>query len=160
MRACDAALGAIEELALFPQHRFHYSYQQYHPLVHKLGVIRTLFHRADTIVTEYDDVKQEKAHLKSALRRCGYPRWSFHNALKAKDKPPADPPEPTAAAALGRRHDRVLLARPAALLQVRIQVVRPPLPTLFSNSTRDSFSNLHPREACAGRRGVAALSLH
>ena len=92
-----------------PTHTDQYlQFESHHPLVHKLGVIRTLFHRADTIVTEYDDVKQEKAHLKSALRRCGYPRWSFHNALKAKDKPPADPPEPTAAAAQGRRQVRIV----------------------------------------------------
>ena len=91
-----------------PTHTDQYlQFESHHPLVHKLGVIRTLFHRADTIVTEYDDVRQEKAHVKSALRRCGYPRWSFHNALKVKDKPPAEPS--AAATAPGRRQVRINL---------------------------------------------------
>ena len=91
-----------------PTHTDQYlQFESHHPLVHKLGVIRTLFHRADTIVTEYDDVRQEKAHVKSALRRCGYPRWSFHNALNVKDKPPAEPS--AAATAPGRRQVRINL---------------------------------------------------
>ena len=38
-----------------------------HPIDHKLGVIRTLNHRAETVVTEPQDRKEEKSHVNSAL---------------------------------------------------------------------------------------------
>ena len=56
-------------------------FDSHHPLVHKLGVIRTLFHRAD-IISSNETIKQEEHnHLKSALGRCGYHDWTFHKAL-------------------------------------------------------------------------------
>ena len=61
-------------------------FESHHPLVHKLGVIRTLFHRADTICLDEDSKDSEHKPLKSALGACGYQSWTFEKALK-KSKP-------------------------------------------------------------------------
>ena len=61
-----------------PTHTDQYlSFDSNQPLQHKLGVIRTLYHRADTIVTDPEDRKAEKEHIKKALSVCGYPEWAF-----------------------------------------------------------------------------------
>ncbi|XP_072043171.1 uncharacterized protein [Amphiura filiformis] len=52
---------------------------------HKLGVIQTLHHRADSIISEQEDIAEEKSHINSALKKCGYPNWSFDKAKKAKE---------------------------------------------------------------------------
>ena len=39
----------------------------------KLGVVRTLMHRCETITSEQGDKKEEVEHLREALRVCGYP---------------------------------------------------------------------------------------
>ena len=63
-----------------------------HPVDHKLGVIRTLYHRADTVVTDDLDRQEEKSHVNSALAKCGYPKWALKRVVKPKPKkpPPAD----------------------------------------------------------------------
>jgi len=48
-----------------------------HPLQHKLGVIRTLFHRAKSIITNKEDLELELDHVSSALQNCGYPSWTI-----------------------------------------------------------------------------------
>ncbi|XP_071484134.1 uncharacterized protein [Diadema antillarum] len=64
-----------------PTHKDQYlNFQSHHPLVHKLAVIRTLFHRADTIVHSPSEVEKEKANIKNALAGCGYPDWAFSKA--------------------------------------------------------------------------------
>ena len=64
-----------------------------HPVDYKLAVIRTLYHRADTVVTEDLDRKAEKSHVNSPLAKCGYPKWALDRAVNPKQKkaPPADP---------------------------------------------------------------------
>ena len=57
-------------------------FDSHHPLIHKLGVIRTLFHRADSICLDKDSKDNEHKHLKTALDACGYKSWTFHKALK------------------------------------------------------------------------------
>ena len=69
-------------------------FDSHHPLVHKLGVIRTLFHRADTISSTETNKREEKEHLESALGICGYNKWTFHKALK-KSQPTSKDPAPT-----------------------------------------------------------------
>ena len=54
----------------------------HHLLVHKLGVIRTLFHLADPICSDEDAKDSERKHLKSVLGACGYQSWTFEKALK------------------------------------------------------------------------------
>ncbi|XP_072051908.1 uncharacterized protein [Amphiura filiformis] len=53
------------------------NFNSHRPLHHKLGVVRTLLDRMNSIVTEEGDKKQEEDKIKQALSRCGYPSWSF-----------------------------------------------------------------------------------
>ena len=46
-----------------------------HPLEHKRGVVKTLVHRADTVVSDLDERKKELDHIRGALRVNGYPDW-------------------------------------------------------------------------------------
>ena len=57
-----------------------------HPLEHKLSVIRTLFYRAETVVTDPVDQVSELDHVKSALRNCCYEDWSFKRACTKKQQ--------------------------------------------------------------------------
>ena len=57
----------------------------HHPLQHKLGVIRTLFHRAETVCTTETQIIDEKQYVQSALIKCGYQDWQFK--LVTKDSP-------------------------------------------------------------------------
>ena len=59
-------------------------FDSHHPLDHKLGVVRTLFHRANTVVTSPEDREAEHDYLKNALQKCGYSDWTFQKALKPK----------------------------------------------------------------------------
>ena len=42
----------------------------------KLGVIRTLIDRMQTIVTAEEDKKCEEERTRQALSTCGYPKWT------------------------------------------------------------------------------------
>ncbi len=57
----------------------------HHPLQHKLGVIRTLYHRAEVVNTLKEDENTEKEGIKQALCKCGYRDWHFK--LVSRDKP-------------------------------------------------------------------------
>lgn len=72
-----------------PTHTDQYlNFQSNHPIQHKLGVIQTLHHRADSIISDQEDKEEEKSHVNSALQKCGYPKWAFDKATKqTKDKP-------------------------------------------------------------------------
>ncbi|XP_071500444.1 uncharacterized protein [Diadema antillarum] len=68
------------------------NFSSHHPLHQKLGVYRTLMDRAHGITTDSEDVQPEEEHIKSSLRLCGYPDWSFRQVNQqmtqmAKDKP-------------------------------------------------------------------------
>ena len=52
-------------------------FSSHHLLHQKLGVYRTLMDRANGIITRSEDVQIEEDHIKSSLRNCGYPDWSF-----------------------------------------------------------------------------------
>ncbi|XP_072050059.1 uncharacterized protein [Amphiura filiformis] len=75
-----------------PTHTDHYlQFGSHHPLIHKLGVIRTLQYRADTIISENDLIPEEKDHIKESLKNCGYPNWAFLKANKSrKDQKQSD----------------------------------------------------------------------
>ncbi|XP_072019530.1 uncharacterized protein [Amphiura filiformis] len=67
-----------------PTHTDQYlNYQSHHPLHQKLGVIRTLYNRKDSVVTEEEDKVEEEEKVNEALRTCGYPDWTFK---KVKDQ--------------------------------------------------------------------------
>ena len=59
-----------------------------HPVQHKLGVIRTLYHRADTVITDPVDTTSEKEHIDNALIKCGYPKWAFDRVQQPKKRTP------------------------------------------------------------------------
>ncbi|XP_072051992.1 uncharacterized protein [Amphiura filiformis] len=57
-----------------------------HPLIQKLGVVKTLFHRAETIVTKESEKKAEQDHLRKALHHCGFKNWAIDKALNSGGK--------------------------------------------------------------------------
>ena len=73
-----------------PTHTNQYlHFESHHPLVHKLSVIRTLFHRAETVIRDPVEKDKEKEDNKQALAKCSYPKWSFTKAVfptQQKDK--------------------------------------------------------------------------
>ena len=58
------------------------NFNSHHPLHQKLGVIRTLFDRANSLTTTEEDKAIEFQNIKTALRRCNYPDWSFEKVEK------------------------------------------------------------------------------
>ena len=67
-----------------PTHTDQYlSFSSNHPIEHKLGVIRTLYNRAESIVTTAEDRVEELNHVDNALTQCGYPKWALK---KFRDK--------------------------------------------------------------------------
>ena len=52
------------------------NFSSHHPLHQKMGVIRTLLDR-QTLVTEEEDKRKTREHIKEALTRCGYPQWTI-----------------------------------------------------------------------------------
>ena len=63
------------------------SMDSHHPLQHKLGVIRTLEHRAKTLVTDPEDKVTELQTIKRVLGFFGYKRSHF--AIANANKPPS-----------------------------------------------------------------------
>ena len=61
-------------------------FASHHPLHQKLGVIRTLLDRSDSIVTEDADRVLEEQHIKKALATCGYPEWTINKVKSDKQK--------------------------------------------------------------------------
>ncbi len=55
-------------------------FELHHPLQHKLSVVRTLMHRANTCITEEEDRTTEINNIKKSLRLCGYRDWVFNIA--------------------------------------------------------------------------------
>ncbi|XP_072017304.1 uncharacterized protein [Amphiura filiformis] len=82
-----------------PTHRDQYlNFRSHHPLQHKLGVVRTLTHRANTIITQDEDKQQELIHIQESFQKCGYEPWVFNvsdnkqqdlQKAKNKNRPPA-----------------------------------------------------------------------
>ena len=60
------------------------SFNSHHPLHQKLGVVRTLLDRSDTIITKEADRQNEEKHIKGALKRCGYPGWTIKQVKQHK----------------------------------------------------------------------------
>ena len=50
-------------------------------------MIRTLLDICETLVTEEEDKRKEREHIKEALTRCGYPQWTISTVqIKIKTK--------------------------------------------------------------------------
>ncbi len=70
-----------------PTHTDHYlKFTSHQPLEHKLGVVRTLRHRADVSVSNDHDKTQELDHIKKALTIAGYAKWVWDMPSKKKKK--------------------------------------------------------------------------
>ncbi len=54
------------------------------PLQHKLGVIRTLYHRVNTLISK-EDKTMRKDQINQVLRCNGYPKWTFKKATKKRN---------------------------------------------------------------------------
>ena len=75
---CAVIIGSSSSLGIEiyrkPTHTDQYlQFDSHRPLQHKLGVNRTLNHRARNIPTSRKAKKKEDRHLKTALKACGYP---------------------------------------------------------------------------------------
>ena len=62
------------------------NFNSQHPLHQKLGVIRTLLDRMQTIVTEEEDKKREEERIRQALSTCGYPKWTVEKVKQQMAK--------------------------------------------------------------------------
>ncbi len=60
------------------------NYSSHHSLHQKLGVIRTLYERKDSIVTEPEDKIEEEVKVEKALETCGYPKWTFEKVKQQR----------------------------------------------------------------------------
>ena len=59
-----------------------------HHLQHKRSVVRTLMYRAENVISEAEDVKLEKEHIRRVLTCNDYKKWSFELPKKHKAPPP------------------------------------------------------------------------
>jgi len=67
-----------------PTHTDQYlQFDSNHPLVQKLGVVNTLYHRAEAIVTKDADKNVEREHLRKALHNCGYKDWAIDKEARS-----------------------------------------------------------------------------
>ena len=75
-------------------HTDHYlQFASNQPIQHKLGVIRTLYHRCNTICPDDDKKEQEISHLTTVLSVSGYTKSAWRTALRPK--PPKVSRDPT-----------------------------------------------------------------
>ncbi|XP_019613587.1 PREDICTED: adhesion G-protein coupled receptor G7-like [Branchiostoma belcheri] len=70
-------------------HTDHYlQWSSNHPVQQKLGIVRTLMHRANTLIEDHALREAEKEKVRVALRHCGYPEWALrevdNNSRKGK----------------------------------------------------------------------------
>ena len=78
-----------------PTHTDQYlNFESSQPLQHKLGVIRTLNHRAEIIVTDEEDKRAEKERIKKTLAVCGYREWTHHVTKKREASTPSEARRP------------------------------------------------------------------
>ena len=61
-------------------------WDSHHNLSAKFSVINTLSHRAQTVCSNPELLKQEKEHLRRALTKCKYPKWALDKVEKRLNK--------------------------------------------------------------------------
>ena len=62
------------------------SFDSNYPIIQKLGVVKTLYHRAESIITKDSDKTKEGKHLRKALNQCGYKDWAIKKALTPREE--------------------------------------------------------------------------
>ena len=66
-----------------PTHTDQYlQWDSHHNLSAKFSVINTLSHRAKTVCSNPELLKQEKEHIRKALTKCKYPKWALKKVEK------------------------------------------------------------------------------
>ena len=66
-----------------PTHTHQYlQWNSHHNLSAKFSVINTLSHRAQTVCSNPELLKQEKEHLRRGLTQCKYPKWALDKVEK------------------------------------------------------------------------------
>ena len=66
-----------------PTHTDQYlQWDSHHNLSAKFSVINTLSHRAKTVCSNPELLRQEKEHLRKALTQCKYPKWALDKVEK------------------------------------------------------------------------------
>ena len=66
-----------------PTHTDQYlQWDSHHHLSAKFSVINTLSHRASTVCSNSELLQQEKDHLRNALTKCKYPKWTLDKVEK------------------------------------------------------------------------------
>ena len=74
-----------------PTHTDQYlQWDSHHNLSAKFSVINTLSHRAQTVCSNSELLKQEKEHLRKALTKCKYPQWALDKVEKRLNKPSSE----------------------------------------------------------------------
>ena len=58
------------------------NFNSHHPLHQKLGIVRTVFDRANTLISTEEDRLAEISSIKAALRLCNYANWTFRQVQK------------------------------------------------------------------------------
>ena len=58
------------------------NFTSHHPTNQKLGVIRSLIDRKESIVSDPEEQEKEESMIDNALRMCNYPEWSLDLAKK------------------------------------------------------------------------------
>ena len=70
-----------------PKHRDQYlQWDSHHHLSTKFSVIHTFSHRAKTVCSKPELLQEEKEHLRKALTKCKYPKWTLDNVEKRLNK--------------------------------------------------------------------------
>ena len=59
----------------------HLNSQSNYPLHQKLGLVKTLSHRADNLMSKPDDMLSEQKHLRQCLNQCGYKNSIIDHAI-------------------------------------------------------------------------------
>ena len=66
-----------------PTHTDQYlNFNSHHPNEYKLNVVRTLFDRSQSLISDSTDRHVEDLHIENALLDCGYPDWTFQKVKK------------------------------------------------------------------------------
>ena len=77
-----------------PTHMEQYlKWDSHHHLSAKFSVIHTLSHRAQTVCGNPELLHKEKAHLRSALTQCKYPKWALEKVERRLNRPSREAPD-------------------------------------------------------------------
>ena len=65
------------------------NFKSRHPIEHKLSVVKTLFDRSPSLISDSTDIHAEDLHIEKTLRDCGYPDWTIQKVKKQMKMKPS-----------------------------------------------------------------------